>query len=1289
MKKKPTYEELKRENEELRSQLIGKEQGSVFMRLIDNISTVVFFVKPETKRIVFANTAAIKYYGYSKSQLVGMNIARINGLTETELNRKVEQAGKKEQNYFVFKHKLASGEVRDVGVYQSKMNIDNELLFIVFVYDITERVQTENEIISNKNNFVILQQVAKMGSWELNLNTFIGKISPEFNLILDNPPDETSLPLDVFLATYIHKDDAYMIEQIIKDGLQNINTKDYYTDFEYRLITSKGKLKYMKFYAYLKPDGVAIGMSHDISERKLAEMELRKSEEKFRLLAEHTHNWEYWIGADGQYVYLSPACEQITGYKVEDFINDPKLLLKLVRHDYLSTVKNHVAKDEEKQKGNYKLEFPIIAKDGTEKWLEHYCHGVFDENGNYAGRHGNNSDITERRKATAEINKLFTAVAQSANTIVITDAEGVIEYVNPKFTQLTGFSTEEAIGQNPRILKADTQPEEFYTELWDTIVSGKVWSGEFHNKKKNGDLFWELATISPVKDTNGKITNYIAVKEDITAKKKAEQALHDSEERFKLLSNITVEGILVHEKGVAIDCNLSMARMFGYQREELLGKNLIQLLIPGEYHKTVYKYVTDDHAQPYIIKGRRKDGSLFDVEIEARYVKTDKNEFIRVSAFRDVTQRVRSQELLERSEARYRAVSELTSDYSYSFMVREDSSTRIEWLAGNITDICGYSIAEIAELGGWKYVVHPDDRALKEEQLKTVLDNKMKTAEYRIVTKAGTVKWVRHYERPVWGEKEKRVTNIEGALQDITKQKEAENNLKESQERLTTFMNVIPDIVCYKDGEGRWLLANDADLELFDLKGVDYYGKTDAELADYTNAIYKESFLNCIESDNATWGKMTLSQGTEVIPTVDGSEKVYDVFKIPIFNEDGSRKGLAVIGRDITDLKKIQDNLTHAKEKAEESARLKSAFLANMSHEIRTPMNGIMGFADLLKDSKLSTGQQKEYIGIIEKSGVRMLNIINNLINISMIESGSMETNPIVCDVNEQMEDLYAFFQPEAERRNLQISFVNSLSGGRAIIKTDREKLFAVLTNLIKNALKFTHKGEIKFGYNKKGQTLEFFVKDTGIGIPDNRQEAIFDRFIQADIEDQNVYEGAGLGLAISRAYVKMLNGKIWVESEEGKGSAFYFTIPYNSEFVADGHENQKSALLPHMKKKLKVLIAEDDVYADTFLSIVLKGISTEILHANTGKSAVEMCKNNPDLDLIMMDIKMPEMGGYEATRQIRGFNKDVVIIAQTAYAMEGDRQKAIEAGCNNYVSKPIDVDELMKTIYNTIKSQS
>lgn len=257
---------------------------------------------------------------------------------------------------------------------------------------------------------------------------------------------------------------------------------------------------------------------------------------------------------------------------------------------------------------------------------------------------------------------------------------------------------------------------------------------------------------------------------------------------------------------------------------------------------------------------------------------------------------------------------------------------------------------------------------------------------------------------------------------------------------------------------------------------------------------------------------------------------------------DGSYQA---IFRDITERKLAEAELLKVKDQAEESDRLKSAFLANMSHEIRTPMNGILGFAELLKEPNLTGEEHDMYLEIIEKSGIRMLNIINDIISISKIEAGLMKLYWEESNINEQIDFIYTFFKPEVEGKKIQFSCHKGLPSNEALIKTDREKLYAILTNLVKNAIKYSEKGSIELGYTKKEKHLEFYVKDTGIGIPDYRQDAIFERFIQADIADKMAQQGAGLGLSISKAYVEMMGGKIWVDSEFGKGSTFYFTIPY------------------------------------------------------------------------------------------------------------------------------------------------
>lgn len=383
--------------------------------------------------------------------------------------------------------------------------------------------------------------------------------------------------------------------------------------------------------------------------------------------------------------------------------------------------------------------------------------------------------------------------------------------------------------------------------------------------------------------------------------------------------------------------------------------------------------------------------------------------------------------------------------------------------------------------------------------------------------------------------------------------------------------------------------------------------------------------------------------------------------------------------------------LIQAKENAEESDKLKSAFLANMSHEIRTPMNGILGFTDLLRAPELTGEIQQEYIGIIKKSGTRMLNIINDIISISKIESGLMEANINELNINHKLQFIHNFFKPEIKKKGIRFVIKNTLPEKEAFIKSDNEKIYSVLTNLVKNAIKHTEVGTIELGYVLKTENehseLEFYVKDTGIGIPKDRQIAIFERFTQADISDIKAFQGAGLGLSISKAYVEMLGGKIRVESEEGEGSTFYFTLPYQSK-LQQKNFSKKEVKSKKTDRKLnpeamgiKILIVEDDDISRMLISALVKNCSLMLYQARTGVEAVDIFRNNPDIDLILMDIQMPVLNGFEATRQIRQFNKEVIIIAQTASGLSDDKEKSIEVGCNDYISKPINKDKLLALI--------
>ncbi|MDO9138191.1 MAG: ATP-binding protein, partial [Lutibacter sp.] len=450
----------------------------------------------------------------------------------------------------------------------------------------------------------------------------------------------------------------------------------------------------------------------------------------------------------------------------------------------------------------------------------------------------------------------------------------------------------------------------------------------------------------------------------------------------------------------------------------------------------------------------------------------------------------------------------------------------------------------------------------------------------------------------------------------------AKAKVEESEIFLNTIFDHIPNLIFVKN-------ADDLRFITFNKAGEQFMGHTRAELIgknDYDFFPKDEADFFTMKDREVLNSDQPLMIVEEVINTENGIKILYTK-KIAIRDKKGNVKYLLGISEDITAKKEIEKQLITAKERAEQSDRLKSAFLANMSHEIRTPMNGILGFADLLKEPNLSGEKQQKYIDIIQKSGIRMLNIINDIVDISKIEAGLMQVDLKDSDINEQVEFIYTFFKPEVEAKGLQFVIKKSLSTNEAIVKTDREKLYAILTNLIKNAIKFTNEGFIEFGYqlikDNGIANLEFYVKDTGIGISKDKQEAIFERFIQADISNLMVLQGTGLGLAITKAYVEILGGKIWVESEEGIGSTFYFTIPGNIKLEeAFEIRNEKESLEKSKPaEKLKILIAEDDEPSAMLISMTVEGLSSKIITAGTGTEAVYFCRNNPDLDLILMDI--------------------------------------------------------------------
>lgn len=390
-------------------------------------------------------------------------------------------------------------------------------------------------------------------------------------------------------------------------------------------------------------------------------------------------------------------------------------------------------------------------------------------------------------------------------------------------------------------------------------------------------------------------------------------------------------------------------------------------------------------------------------------------------------------------------------------------------------------------------------------------------------------------------------------------------------------------------------------------------------------------------------------------------------------------KVLAVV-QDITERKQIVRDLISAKEKAEESDRLKTAFLHNISHEIRTPMNAIVGFSYLLNEPGMDDESRQSYVDIILQSSNHLLSIITDIVEISNIDAKLVTISKNEFNLNMELNNIIEEHRSKLEQKPLEILFEPSLIDSDSLIVTDGTKLKQVVYNLINNAIKFTNEGVVKLGYEIKDTWLEFCIADTGIGIPKENHEKIFKPFYQVQNSIARLYEGTGLGLAITKAYVALLGGDIWIESEPEKGSSFYFKIPLEKSIHEHTTKGIRDQINPDAMKTLKkILIAEDIESNFKLLKYFLAGTGLEIIRAVNGKEAVDKYNSESDINLILMDIKMPVMDGYTAARIIREQNSTIPIIAQTAYVE--DKEKAYSSGCTGFISKPFDKKGLLSVI--------
>ncbi len=383
---------------------------------------------------------------------------------------------------------------------------------------------------------------------------------------------------------------------------------------------------------------------------------------------------------------------------------------------------------------------------------------------------------------------------------------------------------------------------------------------------------------------------------------------------------------------------------------------------------------------------------------------------------------------------------------------------------------------------------------------------------------------------------------------------------------------------------------------------------------------------------------------------------------------------------------RVERKLIIAKNKAETADKLKSSFLANMSHEIRTPMNSIIGFSNLLADPDLDNDKKIEYIGLIQTSSKSLMNLIDDIIDISKIEAGQLNVVSSPFNLSDLMDEIFITFKAELShqgKKNIRLSLNNPYEKD-VIINSDMFRLKQVLSNLLSNAIKFTDKGRIEFGFEKgENDYMHFYVKDTGIGISGDDKQEIFKQFRKVEDNLDKLYRGAGLGLAISRRIITIMGGDIWLESKLGKGSTFSFKVPFSVPKTSYDYQSASDEYRDDMDLSDKtILVAEDEETNYILIEEILSKNKVKPIWVTNGFKAIEVCRSNPNIDLILMDIKMPGMDGYTATQSIKSFAPDIPVIALTAYAMAGEKKKALENGCDEYISKPVVKENLLKKIY-------
>ena len=638
-----------------------------------------------------------------------------------------------------------------------------------------------------------------------------------------------------------------------------------------------------------------------------------------------------------------------------------------------------------------------------------------------------------------------------------------------------------------------------------------------------------------------------------------------------------------------------------------------------------------------------------------------------------------AKEEIEESKTRFEAL----HNASFGGITIHDKGVIIESNQG-LSDISGYSYEELVGMDSLLLIAE-DSRERVIGNIKSEFEEPYEAIGLRKNGKEYPLR----LEAKMIPYKGKKVRVVE--FRDITEQKLAEEKLIKAHEFLANTLKNMFDGFVSLDTKWIYTSVNEKAGEMFGQKPDDLIGKHIwTEFPEGIDQPFYKKYYKAVETQEeisfedfyVPWNRWFENH---IIPSLDGLAIFFQditerkLIEIELANQNEEYQSIN------EELRQTIQELHLAKEKAEESDRLKSAFLANMSHEIRTPMNGIVGFAKLMQNQDLTKEKLENYIKIIVNSSNQLLSIVNDILDISRIETGQVDLYEVKVNLNETLDEIKSFFELKASEKGIKLNLLKDLENTDSDILIDDSKLKQILYNLIGNALKFTHKGSIDFGYKMNNDEINFYVQDTGIGISVKNQKSIFNRFHKVVQKKDQLYGGTGLGLAICKGLAERMSGEIWVESKLKEGSRFFITLPYKK--TKTPKEEYKIVKEDVDFLKFNILIVEDEEFNAFYLKELLKKKNINTKHVWNGEDAVKLCLNTKDIDLVLMDIKLPKMSGLEATRKIKETKPNLPIIAQTAYAMKSDEVEALQAGCDAYISKPIEEERLMGLLEKYLKN--